>query len=309
MKNPVVTLVTPSYNQSSFILKTIESVVSQDYSDVEYVVVNDGSTDNTDEIIKSIPNPSFEYIFQKNKGQSATLNEQWSRSNAKYITYLSSDDILYPSAISKAVAVMEANEDVVCVFPDGNVIDEAGRIIKRSIGRPFDLEELVVRQECYIGVGAVFRRSGFEKVGGWRTDFRLTPDWEFWIRLAAVGRFHFIPEALGAYRLHTNSYSVKETSHERSLEYITVLDDYFSGKVPDDMAAKKSEAYANANIIIARNAFRRGDASLGLRHLRIARKLHPRSVNLALILRLVRNVVSKPIRLAIFKLRTFARGA
>lgn len=308
MTEPFITIITPSYNQAQFVAETIRSVLSQDYAAIEYRVVNDGSSDNTDEVIRGVVVDSIKYLSQSNRGQSRTLNEQWSNSDGKYLAYLSSDDLLDPSAISKAVAILEADDGVVCVFPDSHVIDEAGQIVKRSVGRPFDLEDLVILQECYIGPGAVFRREAFEKVGGWRPELRLAPDREFWMRLSREGRFHYIDEPLAYYRLHANSYSVKETSFQQSLEYLTVLDGYFSGDVPPRIAARKNEAYANANIIIARNAFRRGDVIQGFHHLGIARALHANSINPSTIFRLIRNVISKPIRVAIFKVKNFIGG-
>jgi glycosyltransferase involved in cell wall biosynthesis len=305
MTNPLITIITPSFNQAQFVAETIHSILSQDYHPIEYRVVNDGSTDNTDDVIKGVLTDKFQYLSQDNRGQSRTLNEQWGNSEAKYLTYLSSDDLLDPTAVSKAIAVLEADDGVVCVFPDSQVIDGVGQVIKRSVGQPFDLEDLVVLQECYIGPGAVFRRAAFDRVGGWRPELRLAPDREFWMRLSREGRFHYIDEPLAYYRLHVNSYSVKETSHQQSLEYLSVLDDYFSGEVPQLIAARRNEAYANANIVVARNAFRRGDFSHGFRYLAAARELHPSSVNPSTIFKLIRNVVSKPIRVAVFKIKKF----
>lgn len=308
MTKPLITIITPSFNQAQFVAETVRSILSQDYEPIEYRVVNDGSTDDTDIAIRAISTDRFKYSIQSNRGQSRTLNEQWAQSGAKYLAYLSSDDLLAPTAISKAIAVLESDDSVVCVFPDAHVIDEGGQVIKRSVGRAFNLEDLVVLQECYIGPGAVFRKSAFDRIGGWREDLRLAPDREFWMRLSREGRFHFIGEPLAYYRLHVNSYSVKETSHQQSLEYLSVLDDYFSGDVPPLIADRRDEAYANANIIIARNAFRRGDFSQGFRHFATARELHPQSVNLSTIFKLIRNVVSKPIRVAIFNFKKLLGG-
>src|SRR5688500_8917475 len=103
MTKPFITMITPTYNQAQFVAETIRSVLSQDYESVEYRVVNDGSTDNTDNVIRGVLAGSFRYLSQDNRGQSRTLNEQWSNSNAKYLSYLSSDDLLDPSALSRAI--------------------------------------------------------------------------------------------------------------------------------------------------------------------------------------------------------------
>lgn len=294
-------MVTPTYNQADFLQYTIDSILAQDYSAIEYVVVDDGSTDRTSEILAR-NRGRVQSITQTNRGQATTLNEQWTRLETDYLSYLSSDDLLAPQAISRAVAVLDADPSVVCVFPDSHVIDENGQVIKRSVGRPFDLEDTVVTQTCHIGPGAVFRRSAFLSAGGWRTDIRLAPDWEFWLRLSRIGRIEFLREPLAFYRLHTGSYSVAETSTERSLEYVRILRDYFDGDPPEAIARRCEEAFANAYATVARNAFRRGAVREGLHYLRVARRHDPRVMRPARLARMARHVVSKPIRILLAKL-------
>lgn len=298
-----VGIVTPTFNQASFVEESIRSILAQDYQSIQYVVVNDGSTDRTHEIVSQLEG-GFEYVNQPNRGQSRTLNEQWSLMSTDYLAYLSSDDLLDRNLISKAVGILDTTPDVVCVYPDARLIDQNGHTIKRAVCRPFSLEEFVIGQECSIGPGAVFRRSAFSAVGGWRSDLRLAPDREFWIRISRAGRFEFIPEQLASYRLHVGSYSVRETSLEQSLEYVRVLDDYFASDSPAEIACKKNEAYANAYFLAARNSFRRGAFFEGLDLLVRAGKYDSRIWRPRRLSQLARNVVSKPIRLATAKIRS-----
>ena len=244
---------------------------------------------------------------QQNAGQVRTLNRGWGRARGKYLAYLSSDDVLYPGALRKLVEVLEANPDIACVFPDCDLIDDRSRVIKRNVCRPFDLAQLVIEQECYIGPGAVFRRSAFEAVGGWRPELRLAPDREFWMRLASQGRIVLVPETLAGYRFHPKSLSYKEVSEQQSREYLLVLDDYFArADVPADIRARKAEAYGHAHLILARNRFRSGDWQRGQQLFAKARELHPALGAWKYRLRLLRNVVSKPARSAMAAVRSLS---
>jgi hypothetical protein len=190
------------------------------------------------------------------------------------------------------------------VFPDCDLIDDCSRVIKRNVCRAFDLADLVIAQECYIGPGAVFRRSAFEAAGGWKPELRLAPDREFWMRLAAFGRFQFLPETLAGYRFHPNSLSYKEVSEAQSREYIQVLDSYFQQPgVPPEIQSRSQEAYGHAHLVLARNRFRAGDWRRGLELYREACRLYPPLRHARYKLRLLRNVVSKPVRATAAALR------
>src|SRR6185312_1634421 len=124
-----------------------------------------------------------------NSGQAKTLNRGWEISKGQLLGYLSADDILLPNAIDELVQLLTNNSRAVVAYPNCDLIDPYGRIIKRAVARPFDLDSLVVEQECYIGPGALFRREIFEKLGGWNPNLRLAPDREFWMRAGLKGGF------------------------------------------------------------------------------------------------------------------------
>jgi glycosyltransferase involved in cell wall biosynthesis len=300
----LLTLVTPAYNQGNYLAETIDSVLAQDYGSIEYLVIDDGSTDSTPEVLERYEG-RIQAETQANMGQVRTLNKGWASASGNYLGYLSSDDILYPGAVRKLIAILEADPGIACVFPDAELIDEQSRVIKHNVCRPFNLAELVVRQECYIGPGAIFRRSAFQAAGGWKPELRLAPDREFWMRLATQGRIHFHHEALAGYRMHPKSISYKDVSEETSREYIRVLDDYFtSPSVPADIIARKAEAYGYATLLLARNRLRAGDLRRGALLYKEACRLHPPLGSAGVKARLLRNVISKPARIALSALRS-----
>lgn len=300
---PVVTLVTPTYNQSDFLAETMDCVLSQDYPALEYVVIDDGSTDDTQNVLARYEG-RITSLRQGNIGQARTLNKAWGLARGKYLGYLSSDDLLHASAIRRMVEVLESDEHIVCAYPNADLIDSNSRVIKRSVCRPFVLEDLVVGQECHIGPGALFRRTAFEAVGGWRTDLKLAPDREFWMRLAQRGRIAFVDASLAGYRLHGRSLSFREVSEKASGEYLRVLDDYFrGGYLPESIVGRRAEAYARATLLIARNVLRSGRISRGISLYRQACELHPPLRSSSVRLTLLRNILSKPARVLAARLR------
>lgn len=302
ISQPLVTLVTPTYNQARYLQATLDSVLRQSYPNIEYIVINDGSTDHTESVLRCYDG-RLKWSSQSNQGQAATLNAGWEAAQGKYIGYLSSDDLLLPDAIARLVAVLEGDSETVCVYPDCDLIDEQGVVVKRRLCQAFDLDELIVRQECHIGPGALFRAAAYRRVGGWKTYLRLAPDREFWMRLAGEGHIRFLPESLAGYRLHPQSISYRTTSDEQSREYLQVLDEYFDGGVATNILARKQEAYAFAYFLMARNAMRSGSFLRGCRYFIEACSRHRGFIHPRYVLQLVRNTLSKPARVMLARLR------
>ena len=293
---PLVSIVTPAYNQAEYLTETIESVLAQDYPNLEYIVLDDGSSDETPAILQRY-NGRIQHERHSNMGQARTLNKGWQRARGTYLGYLSSDDLLYTGAVRQLVGLLESDSSIVCAFPDANLIDDRSRVTKKNVCRPFDLAEIVVRQECYIGPGALFRRSAFEIVGGWRSELKLAPDREFWIRVASQGRIEMTPNVLAGYRLHPQSISYKDVGEEVGREYLLVLDEYYSSRdVPPELAARRDEAYGYAHLLLARNNFRSGRLKRGLQLYKQACNLHPALRNSNVKIKILRNIFSKPLR-------------
>ena len=293
---PLVSIITPLYNQERYVIETILSVLSQTYLNIEYIVINDGSTDGSRSLIEKF-NDRITIIDQDNQGQAATLNRGWEIAKGKYIGYLSSDDILYPQCIERVVKALEGDSSAVCAFPDCDLISSESKVLKNNVCRSFDLEQLVVDQRCHIGVGALWRASTHRQIGGWRSDLKLAPDREYWMRLANHGRFLFLGTTLAGYRLHPNSISSSVTSEDVSLEYVKVLDDYFTSKdIPPSILDRKSEAYAYAYWVVAGNMLRQGNIRTTARYIAHAHSIDPKSLNFRNLIVLARSSIGKPLR-------------
>jgi glycosyltransferase involved in cell wall biosynthesis len=308
---PLVSIVTPAYNQANYLKETIESVLAQKYPNIEYIVINDGSTDETSKILNEYSGKIISYSHE-NIGQAKTLNKGWVISSGVVLGYLSADDILLPGAVSKAVALLQSESNIVMVYPDCDLIDPFSRVIRHSVSRATNYEELVVEQECYIGPGAFFRRSAYEIAGGWDERLRVAPDREFWMRLGLLGRIVMIPEVLALYRMHPQSISFFHSTQEDAQEYPSVIGKYFGMMdIPASIISRKNEAFCRANIVGARIHLRGGRFFDAVRSIISARSYFKVPL-IPVIIMLARTLVSRHIHRGVWGLKNllpiFRRG-
>ena len=200
MTNPLVTVVTPSYNQGRFIRETIESVLSQDYDRVEYLVMDGGSTDETPTILRQYGN-RFYWVSERDRGQSAAINKGWRQSQGEVLAWLNSDDVYLPEAISKAVTCLRQNPQAGAVYGEGYHIEEDGKIIERYPVEPFDRQRLA--ETCFICQPTVFiRRNVLEEVGFLDEALHYSMDYDLWFRIAKEYDFVYLPEYLASTRFY-----------------------------------------------------------------------------------------------------------
>ncbi|PIQ36864.1 MAG: hypothetical protein COW59_10255 [Lysobacterales bacterium CG17_big_fil_post_rev_8_21_14_2_50_64_11] len=219
---PLVTIVTPAYNQAEYLAEAIESVLAQDYPNVEYIVIDDGSTDSTAAVLARYDG-RIKWLSQANCGQAATLNRGWSLAQGTILGYLSSDDLLAPNAISILVKTLQSQPDAVVVYCDFDLIDNNGGPIRKVKTEDFLRIRLIEDLVCQPGPGALFLKSAFYVAGGWNVNLRQIPDFEFWTRMSLYGNFIRAPVPLANCRVHSESASFRKMSFERADEILTVV--------------------------------------------------------------------------------------
>jgi glycosyltransferase involved in cell wall biosynthesis len=207
---PLVSIVTPAFNQADFLRDTLESVLEQDYPRVEHMVFDDGSTDETPEILSSYAGLKWE--SQPNMGQTPTINKGWERSHGDIITWLNSDDTFMPGAVSRAVDYLQSHPDVDIVFGDTMFTSADGSPIERSKPQTeFDYSEFVAK--CHNPIpqpSAFIRRSVIEDIGLLDPSYYYFMDWDFWLRAGINHSIAYFPELLSTYRLHEDSKTVAQ---------------------------------------------------------------------------------------------------
>ena len=225
---PLVSIVTPTYNQGKYLAETIESVLAQTYGNIEYIVLDDGSTDDTSKILDSFSGKIY-HDRHENIGQAATLNYGWKKAKGSILGYLSSDDVLAPKAIEILVKMLLKNPSCSIVYCDYLLIDQNSKIFRNIITENFVLDRLQVDLVCQPGPGALFKREIFDFTGGWDQNLKQAPDFDFWLKASRFGNFVRVPEFLARYRVHLDSISFSIISVDQSNEIINIMTRYWSG--------------------------------------------------------------------------------
>jgi glycosyltransferase involved in cell wall biosynthesis len=205
--NPRITIITPSYNQGSFIDRTIRSVLAQGIEGLEYVVVDGGSRDETLSILKRYGD-AFRWASERDRGHSDAINKGIQSTSGWIIGWLNSDDIYYPGALESVLAYFDSHPDVEVVYGDANHIDENDSFIETYPTEDWSWERL--KDVCFISQPAAFvRRSVFDAHGLMDIRLKQSMDYEFWLRLGKNHvRFAHLPRLLAATRLHKDAFTV-----------------------------------------------------------------------------------------------------
>lgn len=198
---PLVSIVTPSFQSSRFIEKTIESVLAQTYPRLEHIVMDGGSTDGTLNILERYRD-HLHYFSAPDGGAADAINKGFSRCHGSIFTWLSSDDIYSPQTVETVVRRFAASAAADVIYGEGIWIDEEGAEIGRYPTKaPY--EAGIFERECAICQPATFmRREAFEAAGMLRQDLHFAFDYDLWIRLSHIHRFEAIPDVLAASRMH-----------------------------------------------------------------------------------------------------------
>ncbi len=204
---PRVTIVTPSYNQAAFLEQTIQSVLDQGYPNLEYFVVDGGSTDGSKEIIEKYADRIDWWVSETDMGQAEAINKGFARATGDYIAWLNSDDLYQPGVIEAAVKVLEANPEACLVYGDVVSIDENGQPFNIMAYGDWQLKDLMVFN--IIGQPGVFmRRSALQKAGHLDLSYRFLLDHHLWLRVAQYGPMIHVPELYASARMHPGAKNV-----------------------------------------------------------------------------------------------------
>ncbi|MEQ9812303.1 MAG: glycosyltransferase [Azospirillaceae bacterium] len=215
-----MTVITPAYNRADLLSETIDSILGQDFNDYEYIVVDDGSTDGTDAVLRRY-GTRLTVIGQNNQGEAAATNRGWRAARGDYIAVVSSDDPVRPGWLATAVAFMDAHPDVIVGYPDWCMIDRDSRPLMRIRTQDYSAERLVGWFQTMPGPGTLIRRRAtlgerFLRDG----RFPRTTDLECWLRLSLVGPFARIPGELATWRQHEGSITERPCSVAEALEFV-----------------------------------------------------------------------------------------
>jgi glycosyltransferase involved in cell wall biosynthesis len=201
---PLVSIVTPSYNQGRFLRRTIESVLNQSYPNIEYLVIDGGSRDESVEILKSYGN-RFPWVSERDGGQTDAINKGFARTRGEIRAYLNSDDVLLPNAIERVVAYFQANSNCDLLYGCADYIDARDQLIGKYATADYSFDRLMT--DCCICQPAAFWRTRIaRRIGPFDDRLHFAMDYDYWLRIdRAGGRIEHVPEKLACSRLYAET--------------------------------------------------------------------------------------------------------
>ena len=287
--SPLVSIVIPAYNHARYLPEAIDSVLSQEYPNVELIVLDDGSTDRTPEVLRGYGD-RFYWDSHVNMGQANTLNKGWRMAKGEFLAYLSADDFLFPRAVATCVACLHDNLDAVLCYPDFDLVDPESRVVRNIVAPEYSYQEMVTKFICAPSTGALFRRSAYLKAGEWDPMLRHSPDYEYWLRLGLHGRFAHIRENLAAFRVHEGSQSFAQTTVERAEEAVRIIEKYYRLEdIPLEIIVSRNESFASANLLAAQLHLRAGRHKDAASRIMQAILISPRTLFSVRVLRMLAN--------------------
>jgi glycosyltransferase involved in cell wall biosynthesis len=246
---PLASIVMSTYNRAHLIEEAIESALAQTLGDFELIVVDDGSTDATRDVVMSFSDPRIRYIHQENAGLAAGRNTGIGSARSEYISFLDDDDLYLPNKLAEQVGFMERHPHIGWTSSGYETIDSDGAVLDSErpwVAHPrLELADWLL--SCPTCPSAVMAsRRWLRKIGGFRPDALQTDDWDAWLRLAHAGcPMAWVKRILSRYRVHAANMVRDAARHSHSA--IVMLDRFFSGPgVPQECRDLSSEAYARA---------------------------------------------------------------
>jgi len=207
IEQPLVSIVTPSFNQAKYLDDTIRSVLNQNYANLEYMIIDGGSTDGSVDIIRKYVDQLAFWVSEKDNGQAEAINKGLSRAKGDILAWLNSDDMYLSGTIASAVKTLQDNLDVVLVYGNMLAVDKHGQRINFLKYHQLNIEDLL----CFeiIGQPAVFfRREAFEKAGVLDTSYHFFLDHYLWLRIASQGRILHVGETWAEARYHPEAKNI-----------------------------------------------------------------------------------------------------
>jgi glycosyltransferase involved in cell wall biosynthesis len=250
----------------------MRSVLEQDYEPIEYVVVDDGSTDESPEIIRRYEDRLAWWTRQENAGQVAALNRGFARTSGAYMGYLNSDDTLLPGAIARMVEELERDPELWLVYGDALYTDKASRQTGYLPSREFDVVEMVRHADNHVvQPSTLWRREAWERFGPLDEDGWYFFDFEFFLRFPPE-RVRRIPEPLATYRIHSEAKSTGAAASRLARDHARLAE----GSVLREAApAVADEGRSSAYLLGAEFAYEGLDLALARRYALRGLVLHP----------------------------------
>jgi len=249
---PTVSVIVPAYNVEKTILETIQSIQNQIFSDFEIIVINDGSTDKTLEILSTIKEPRMRVISYKNGGLPAARNRGIANAKGDYIAFIDADDLWTPDKLELQVAALQQHPKSGVAYSWTAFIDEKGKLLYAGKKLFFEGDvyaDILIVNFVASGSNIIVRKQFIETIGDFVTSLKSAEDWDYNIRLAAQCSFVLVPKYQVLYRKSPQTMSSKVDVMEQA--NLTVIDKAFQ-KAPAKLQHLKKQSLASAYLFFTK---------------------------------------------------------
>ena len=206
---PKISIITPSYNQAQFLERTILSVLNQNYPNIEYIIIDGGSTDGSVEIIKKYEKYLDYWVSEKDRGQADAINKGFKKSTGEILAWLNSDDTYLPEAFYKVIKNIRHNPDADLVFGNMYFINKNDLVVGELRLTKINIDNFLYEDISLPQPATFWKKNVYNKIGKINEKYQYCMDFDFFVRLAETGKLIYFKEYLASFRIHENSKTSK----------------------------------------------------------------------------------------------------